>query len=148
METACHQLVYYSRNCIPGSDEQVAGSIHSILAASRKNNATVGVTGALLFNNGYFGQVLEGSRAAVVQTFERIQQDPRHSDPLVLSFTRIAKPSFGNWSMAFVGSSVEDAVRYAAVAGESGYDPSQMTGATLFETLHRLMISEPIPAYT
>ena len=146
METVLHQLVYYSRNSTLGSDEQLANSIYDILSVSRANNTRVGVTGALLFNSGYFGQVLEGPRAAVVQTFERIQRDQRHTDSLVLSFTGIPRPSFQSWSMAFVGGSVEEAVRYGDVASGSGYDPSQMTGQALFETLHRLMISEPVPA--
>jgi hypothetical protein len=44
--------------------------------------------------------------------------------------------------MGFVGHSVEDAARYGPIADESGYDPSRMTGDTLFETLQRLAYEE------
>ena len=51
-----------------------------ILRTSRRNNAEVGVTGALMFNGGAFAQVLEGPRRGVESTFERIQRDQRHGD--------------------------------------------------------------------
>ncbi len=40
--------------------------------------------------------------------------------------------------MGFVGASIDDAVRYGAVAQESGFDPAWMTGEALYEALHRL----------
>jgi hypothetical protein len=146
MQTSVHRLVYYSRNRLEADEAEATASIYGILAASRRNNAKVGVTGALLFNKGYFGQVLEGPRAAVAQTFERIQQDQRHSDCLVLGFSQAPVRSFHSWSMAFVGGSVEQALRYGGVAGQSGYDPSQMTGEALFATLHRLLVSDAVAA--
>ena len=145
METTNHRLVYYSRNRL-GSSEPDAASIADILSASRRNNPRVGVTGALLFNSGCFGQILEGPRAAVAQTFERIQQDQRHGDCLVLSFAATPRRFFQSWSMAFVGGSTDDSVGYGDIAGQSGYDPSQMTGEALFETLHRLVVSEAAAA--
>ena len=145
MEASIHRLIYYSRNRFE-SGELDAASINDILSASRRNNVVVGVTGALLFNSGYFGQVLEGRCAAVAQTFERIQQDPRHGDCLVLSFTQVPCRSFQSWSMAFVGASADDSVRYGDIADQSGYDPSQMTGEALYDTLHRLLISEAVAA--
>ncbi len=44
--------------------------------------------------------------------------------------------------MSFAGASVEDAARFGAIASDSGYDPSRMSGDSIFETLHRLVIEE------
>jgi hypothetical protein len=142
MGESIHRLVYYSRNRGAGSAEKMAETIENILAASRRNNANVGVTGALMFNAGCFTQVLEGPKSAVEHTFERIQQDDRHGDVSVLSFGPAAERAFERWSMGFVGASTSDSQRYGNVADESGYDPSRMTSDALFETLHRLVLEE------
>ena len=56
------RLVYYSRNRVTGPSKKVAAQIRSILAASRRNNEPVGITGARMFNAGCFAQVIEGER--------------------------------------------------------------------------------------
>jgi hypothetical protein len=142
MTDGIYRLVYYSHNKIAGSPKTMATTIQAILAASRRNNAAVGVTGALMFNAGCFAQVLEGPKAAVENTFERIQQDERHGDVSVLSFGPVADRSFDRWSMGFVGESVADAEQYGNIADQSGYDPSRMTGDAVFATLQRLMREE------
>ena len=136
------RLIYYSRNRGGMSPSELDKMVAQILAASRRNNARVAVTGALMFNAGCFAQVLEGPRSAVEQTFERIQQDERHGDVTVLSFGLVDKRSFDRWSMAFVGASGLHARRYNEVAADSGYDPSDMTGDALFNTLQQLVLEE------
>jgi hypothetical protein len=142
MTEGIYRLVYYSRNKAAESPKTMATTIQAILAASRRNNASVGVTGALMFNAGCFAQVLEGPKAAVEHTFERIQQDERHGDVSVLSFGPVADRSFDQWSMGFVGESVADAEQYGNIADQSGYDPSRMTGDAVFATLQRLIREE------
>lgn len=90
------------------------------------------MTGALRFNSGCFAQVLEGPRSAVEEVFERIQQDERHGEVSLLECDPTQSRSFENWSMGFVGSSVDDAARYGAIVKESGFDPTRMTGEPLF----------------
>lgn len=137
-----YRLVYYSRNAITGDAAALAGEITSILRKSQINNQRVGVTGALMFNSGCFAQVLEGSRLAVEDVFERIQQDERHGEVSLLGFDPVSARAFDNWSMGFVGASIDDAARYGALVQHSGFDPARMTGEALFETLHRLAIEE------
>ncbi len=137
-----HRIVYYSRNRVPGSPELMAEQIRTILAASQRNNAPVGITGALMFNSGCFAQVLEGPQAAIEETFERIQQDDRHSDVSLLDFSPITDRFFPNWSMAFVGASQADGAKFGGIADESGFDPSKMTGERLHEILYSLTLEE------
>ena len=103
MMTPLHRVLYCSRNLIPGGPEAVAADVGRILAASRRNNARDGVTGALLFSQGCFAQVLEGPLDAVERAFERIQCDERHSDVTVLHSKPITARDFADWSMAFTG---------------------------------------------
>ncbi len=96
-------LSYFSRNAIGGGAEAMHAGIADILASARRNNARHGVTGALIFSDGCFAQVLEGTREDVEQVFETIQCDPRHSDVTILHLHEIERRSFGEWSMAFGG---------------------------------------------
>lgn len=139
-----HRLVYYSRNRMPGLPDHVGAELRSILAASRRNNAPLGVTGALMFNTGCFAQVLEGRQAAVELTFERIQQDPRHGDVSVLAFEPIQERLFGHWSMGFVGARPEEVARYADVAAASGFDPAAASGDEIVDQLKRLTLEEEV----
>ena len=142
MSDPIYRLVYYSRNAIVGDPGKLTAEITSILAKSQANNERVGVTGALMFNSGCFAQVLEGSRLAVEEVFERIQQDDRHGEVSLLAFEPSPSRAFENWSMGFVGASVADSARYGAIVQESGFDPARITGEALFETLHMLALEE------
>ena len=142
MSVDTHRLVYRSRLIPAESPAAMRAMIEAILAASRRNNARVGVTGALMFSAGGFAQVLEGPRAAVEHVFERIQQDPRHDDVAVLSFGPVGGRAFDQWSMAYVGMVEVHADRYASLAAATGYDPSRMTGDAVFGMLEQLVREE------
>jgi hypothetical protein len=96
-------LAYFSRNAIEGTSDEMQAAIAAILASARRNNARHGVTGALLFSDGCFAQVLEGAREDVEMVFETIQCDPRHKDVTIMHLHEVEERSFGEWSMAFGG---------------------------------------------
>lgn len=90
------RIVYCSRNAV-GMD--APGLLDRILAVSRRNNAAERVTGALLYVDGNFAQVLEGDFAAVQRTFERIQADERHQDLVLMQANTVGERLFGEWAM-------------------------------------------------
>jgi hypothetical protein len=96
-------LAYFSRNAISGTPDDMRIAIAQILAAARRNNVRHHVTGALVFSDGCFAQVLEGRREDVESVFETIQCDPRHRDVTIMHLHEVAERSFGEWSMAFGG---------------------------------------------
>lgn len=103
MTQSLFSLAYFSRNAIEGTAEEMQAAIADILRSARRNNVRHGVTGALLFSDGCFAQVLEGRREDVEQVFETIQCDARHSDVTIMHLHEIDERSFGDWSMAFGG---------------------------------------------
>jgi hypothetical protein len=103
MTDSLYSLACFSRNAIAGTSPEVQAQIAQILASARRNNAAHGVTGALLFSDGCFAQVLEGRREDVEGVFETIQCDPRHCDVTILHLHEVERRSFGAWSMAFGG---------------------------------------------
>jgi hypothetical protein len=114
-----HQLIYASQASLPFSDETLA----ALLRQARQANERLGLTGVLLFNEGYFVQVLEGSAAAVAGLYERLLADRRHHGLVQLASGPIAARRFGEWAMSF------RALNAAQMARMRGYlTPEQLAG--------------------
>lgn len=131
------RLVYFSENRIQAG--MLNAEIETLLEASRRNNALVGISGALMFNDGYFAQVLEGSQAAIESTFERIQRDHRHGNVHMLEFAPASTRSFQTWSMAFIGHPDRMSAEVSTIAARSGFDPRNLDGDHLFNRLKDLL---------
>ncbi|GIQ77839.1 BLUF domain-containing protein [Bradyrhizobium sp. RD5-C2] len=124
-----HALIYVSRSTGNLRDSSASEIIRSILAQSRAKNAWLGVTGALLFSEGYFCQVLEGERAAVEEIFSAIESDPRHRDITLLTFRPATPRRFPDWSMAYAGAAAGPAwtcKMEGLLANPSAIDGDQM----------------------
>ena len=136
MSSPVRQLVYGSSS--PGLLPREA--LLDILRASRRNNPAVGVTGALLYADGNFMQVLEGPAEAVNGVYRRVQRDDRHRGVLTLIDTTVPERSFPDWSMGFVhGDDLSDEDREAT---RSLYDltaPSPGAARRLLTTFRSLM---------
>ncbi|MDH3579614.1 MAG: BLUF domain-containing protein [Hyphomicrobiales bacterium] len=105
------RLIYYSKNAIIDSDHpNQRAELKQIMAKAQQHNPALGVTGALLFNQIYFAQVLEGDRKAVTDVFCKIAKDPRHTDLVILEARPISKRRFADWSMRFVGQPAAEEV--------------------------------------
>jgi hypothetical protein len=72
-----------------------------LLAVSRMNNESRGLTGLLLHRDGQFMQALEGPVGAVRTALRTIAADPRHSGVWTLAEERITERRFGSWSMGY-----------------------------------------------
>ena len=76
--------------------------LNAILKKSTQNNPAAGVTGVLCFSGNIFLQVLEGGRSQVSKLYNRIAQDPRHTDVVMLSYEEIEERRFAGWAMGQV----------------------------------------------
>jgi hypothetical protein len=103
MSESLISLAYFSRNSLEGSPQQLQDAIADILVSARRNNSRRGVTGALIFSDGCFAQVLEGAQEDVEEVFEKIQCDIRHCEVTIMHAHPVEARSFGEWSMAFGG---------------------------------------------
>ena len=121
------QLTYASRT----SKTLLPTDLPAILAASQRNNARVGVTGALCLANGIFLQQLEGDRIAVNQLYHRILTDPRHRDPAILDFSEISLRKFTQWSMGSLSSLESNRAIYLKYSRSASFDPYTMSPNTL-----------------
>ena len=91
------ELLYTSTATEEMSDDTLAG----LLEVSRRNNAAAGITGLLLYHEGTFMQVLEGEKEAIMNLYQRIVLDPRHTGSRVLWQVAVEAPTFSEWAMAY-----------------------------------------------
>ncbi len=126
------RLIYVSEvvNAFDESDVQ------QILAAARKNNDKLGVTGMLCFHNHYFLQCLEGARSEVNKIYQEILKDPRHFNIVLLEYKEIAAREFDAWSMGYVPESKLIKKINLKYSGNDIFSPYEMLG----ESCHKMMI--------
>lgn len=105
-----HQLIYVSD--LVGEEAQLG----SILESAVRHNQADDITGMLLYSGGNFLQVLEGSANQVKTTYDRICNDSRHRNCLVLIEQDIPERQFGQWSMGCRQLSAEDVAKFPAHA--------------------------------
>jgi len=98
------QLIY---TCALTLDME-CNELKAIAHDSRAHNQKLGITGILLCKDGSALQVLEGERSKVKNLYERITQDERVTNPLILIQRTATKREFPNWSMGYRNASESD----------------------------------------
>ncbi len=98
-----YYLIYLSTAIRPMGEED----LFDILTKSRNNNLRDKITGLLLYADGTFIQVLEGSLENVLATYHKIVNDERHKNVIKLVSDPLEKRVFPNWSMSFAALSPE-----------------------------------------
>lgn len=101
MEPVFH-LVYISH----AAEDISYTDIRDILSVSRKNNAQENITGLLIFREGYFLQLLEGSETAVKTILGQIMMDDRNHSLRVLIEAEGGERLFQDWQMAFIDGDI------------------------------------------
>ncbi len=90
-------LVYMSSAAEPFDED----ALEEVLEYARSRNTADGLTGMLVHRNGRFMQLLEGPYDAVISTYGRIVEDPRHEEVRLLVEESIHTRRFPEWSMAY-----------------------------------------------
>ena len=113
-------------------------ALSAILKKSTHNNPGLGVTGVLCFSGEIFLQVLEGGRLPVSQLYNRIAQDPRHTDVVLLSYEEIDERCFAGWAMGQVNMARLNTsllLKYSETAVLDPYAVSGKVSMALFNEL-------------
>ena len=108
-----------------------------ILAHGGARNIALGVASVIIVDGERFLQVLEGSREAVRQVYARIDADPRHKAPTVITRAQTLRQRFEAWSLGIVWPTAVQ----AALLADVGEEPRQLTKALRFiAEAHRLTL--------
>ncbi len=127
------RVVYHSRRRFNSAAKPLAEQIDDIIAVSVANNCIVGVTGGLLYHREWFAQVLEGEREAVIRRLERISEDRRHTEIVVLDASAIETRRFSRWWMAAAAWNEADAGLFLPQAGAREIDPREFGARALID---------------
>lgn len=92
---AIHYLIYMSQQSFPVSEMD----LKSILEKANSYNRGIEVTGLLLFRDGVFVQLLEGSSENVNLVMDKIRVDPRHKNIEVMLEAPGESRLFPDWYM-------------------------------------------------
>lgn len=119
------RLVYFSENCLGISGRY--SKIAELQAVSVARNQQSEVTGALVHDDLWFIQTLEGERAAVEATFDRIEADRRHRNARIVSKAVVQSRLFPSWSMGFATRTARNQKLFARHWNYTGLTPANMT---------------------
>ncbi|MGO9672679.1 MAG: BLUF domain-containing protein [Methylocella sp.] len=95
MSLSC--LVYVGLANTEMSDQD----LKALLKIAREENKQLGITGLLLYRDGFFFQALEGEEDKIDELFAKIRRDPRLHGVTPIYKKPIKERSFPDWSMGF-----------------------------------------------
>jgi len=101
LQTVHHHMVFqitYSSVAKPGLS---IIEIEEIITQAKQYNSTHDITGCLIYNNGYFLQILEGEKQLVMILINKIKLDDRHDHFTILSEGETNLRTFKEWAMAY-----------------------------------------------
>lgn len=90
--------ITYSSVAKPGLS---ISEIEEIITQATQYNAAHDITGCLIYNNGYFLQILEGEKQLVMTLLNKIELDDRHDHFTILSEGQTNFRTFNEWAMAY-----------------------------------------------
>lgn len=135
--TELTRLIYASKH--DGVDDDC---VADILQKSGVNNVRHGITGVLIFGEGFFLQMLEGKREKVAQTFTQIMKDERHYAIRLIGAGDANQRLFDDWSMQFVEmSSIKQEILSDYLTDEI-FDPFQTSLSRIESLCSRLSVSD------
>jgi hypothetical protein len=101
MENAMNEALIHLIYCSAASRPMSTAALAGILTHARAYNGAHGLTGMLLYAEGSFFQVLEGTAEEIDTLFARIGRDPRHRRITRIIREPIRARTFSDWSMGF-----------------------------------------------
>jgi hypothetical protein len=108
-DMSVYQLTYFSS----ASKKMLKSDLYIILRQARKNNELLNITGALIYIDKNFIQILEGEKNSVCNLFEKISEDNRHSNVKILQEKISDHRSFQDWAMAYSSPSARELATWA-----------------------------------
>jgi hypothetical protein len=102
--SAIRQVVYISQATGTFTESELS----ELVEVSRRNNKKHRITGAMLYLENAFIQVIEGEDAAIGQLLEKLRTDTRHENIVVLSDKPAQARNFQSWSMGIVKAAEAD----------------------------------------
>src|SRR3954470_12656247 len=127
------RLTYFSRIRL---QEPINDHIPDIVCTSVANNRRDNVTGALVHDDKWFAQMLEGRESIVSATFERILRDCRHYDVSLIAMQPVPERRFGAWWMADIAHDQSNSDLFRHYGENECFDPHLMRADRVCDQPH------------
>jgi hypothetical protein len=108
-----HQIMYSSQ----ATEPMTVTGLEAILADARTGNEARNVTGALVYVDGVFFQIIEGDKDVVHKLMASIASDSRHHSVKIFYEAEIDVRAFESWSMAYLSATAEQMSKWAGLPG-------------------------------
>lgn len=125
------RMIYVSESRLLPTSGSLWSQVNEILSVSQKTNERVGVTGALLFNEDWFVQVVEGRLTPVWELFDRLRRDERHRNLRLVEIKGVHSRLFENWWMGCSQLTEKNADVYKPYLIEGRFLPVYLSGEML-----------------
>ncbi|MGB3608523.1 MAG: BLUF domain-containing protein [Psychroserpens sp.] len=83
-------------------DSMTQDDLRDLVFYARTKNFDLGITGCLIYHEGMFFQLIEGTKTQVLDLFNDINRDKRHKDVEVINRGYKREKDFENWSLASI----------------------------------------------
>ncbi len=94
-DAALYFLIYVSKATQPLD----GAALEALRKRARDFNRSAGITGCLIYRDGYFMQMLEGQRASLFALLDKIKADPRHHDVRMVIESPLRQRVFQDWGL-------------------------------------------------
>lgn len=94
------RLVYFSTLTLDLKKDTRQDQINVILRSAQLHNLEMGLTGALIYDEKWLAQILEGERADLLQLYKRIERYNRHTNVALVEMAEAPARYFEIWSMS------------------------------------------------
>ena len=106
-----YQIMYSSQAVEP----MTVTDLEKILTDARAGNQARNVTGALVYVDGVFIQILEGDKDVARKLMASIAKDSRHHSVKVFYEAEVDVRAFEAWSMAYVSPTIQEMSAWAGL---------------------------------
>jgi Sensors of blue-light using FAD len=106
-----YQIMYSSQATRP----MTVTDLENILTDAQLGNQARNVTGALVYVDGVFFQILEGDQAVVRNLMTSIASDTRHQSVKVFYEAEVDARAFESWSMAYLAPTAQQMSTWAGL---------------------------------
>ncbi len=108
-----YHIVYSSRATKP----MTPADLEQILVDARSGNESRNITGALIYADGIFFQILEGDEQALRTLMASIASDSRHRSVTICYEAEVDAPAFESWRMAYLAPTSQQLSAWAGLPG-------------------------------
>ena len=106
-----YQIMYSSQ----ATEPMTVPDLEKILTDARAGNQARDVTGALVYVDGVFFQILEGDEAVIRSLMASIARDTRHQSVKVFYEAPVDVRAFESWSMAYLAPTAQEMSTWAGL---------------------------------